>query len=63
MNTPILTSSDCEGAGAMFQATTILPEKSVDLKKLSRYKDAELKEYIDYTKDFFKKPTFLTVSG
>lgn len=51
LNTPLITSSDCEGAGAMFQVTTL------ELDKLGK------NEKIDYTKDFFGKKTFLTVSG
>ena len=46
---PIITSSDCEGAGEMFQVTTL------DLNKVNGKPD--------YTKDFFGKPTNLTVSG
>ena len=52
-HTPIITASDCEGAGQMFQVTT------KNLYKLSY--DAEGK--IDYSDDFFGKPTSLTVSG
>ncbi|HRF86050.1 MAG TPA: asparagine--tRNA ligase [Alloprevotella sp.] len=52
-HTPIITASDCEGAGQMFQVTT---KNLYDLKK-----DAEGK--IDYSDDFFGKPTSLTVSG
>ncbi len=52
LNTPIVTTSDCEGAGDMFQVTTldILNPKCVDGK-------------IDYSLDFFGEKTFLTVSG
>ncbi len=53
LNTPLITASDCEGAGAMFQVTTL------DLNNLP--KDEEGK--VDYSKDFFAKPTALTVSG
>lgn len=53
LNTPLITASDCEGAGAMFQVTTL------DLNNLP--KDEEGK--VDYTQDFFCKPTALTVSG
>lgn len=53
LHTPIITASDCEGAGAMFQVTTL------DLNNLP--KDDEGK--VDYSKDFFGKPTALTVSG
>lgn len=52
-NTPIITASDCEGAGQMFQVTT---KNLYDLKK-----DKEGK--IDYSDDFFGKTTSLTVSG
>ena len=50
-NTPIITESDCEGAGSMFQVT------SLDLDKI-----AELGK-VDYSKDFFGRQVFLTVSG
>ncbi|KPK32171.1 MAG: asparaginyl-tRNA synthetase [Chlamydiae bacterium SM23_39] len=53
IQTPIITSSDCEGSGELFRVTT-LGDK--DSKKL---KDGSL----DFSTDFFKKPTFLTVSG
>ena len=52
-HTPIITASDCEGAGQMFQVTTL---NLYDLKK-----DAE--GHILYDDDFFGKPTSLTVSG
>ena len=51
VHTPLITSSDCEGAGEMFQVTTL------DLNKI-----AETGK-VDYSKDFFGKPTALTVSG
>jgi asparaginyl-tRNA synthetase len=50
---PIITASDAEGAGQMFRVTTL------DLGKLPRGEDGQ----IDYTKDFFGRPTYLTVSG
>ena len=49
-NAPLITASDCEGAGEMFKVTTL------DLEKI---KDGK----VDYSKDFFGKPTSLTVSG
>ncbi len=53
LHTPLITGSDCEGAGAMFQVTTL------PLDKLPKTDDGS----IDYSKDFFGKPTALTVSG
>ena len=52
-HTPIITASDCEGAGQMFRVTTL------DMENLPRNK----KGGIDYSKDFFGKETSLTVSG
>lgn len=53
LNTPLITASDCEGAGAMFQVTTL------DLNNLPHKEDGK----IDYEQDFFGKQTSLTVSG
>ena len=53
LNTPLITASDCEGAGAMFQVTTM------DLNNVPRTEEGA----IDYSGDFFGKPTALTVSG
>jgi asparaginyl-tRNA synthetase len=53
VHTPIITGSDCEGAGQMFQVTTL---NMYDLKK-------DEKGSIDYSRDFFGKQTSLTVSG
>lgn len=52
VHTPILTASDCEGAGEMFQVTTL------DLANPPRREGA-----VDFHEDFFGKPTMLTVSG
>ncbi|ADG69278.1 asparaginyl-tRNA synthetase [Planctopirus limnophila DSM 3776] len=62
IHAPIITTSDCEGAGHMFQVTTL------DLAKLgqlqgSRSSEAGKPFEIDYTKDFFGKKAGLTVSG
>jgi asparaginyl-tRNA synthetase len=53
VHTPIITGSDCEGAGELFRITTI------DAKNPPRADDGS----IDYAKDFFARSTFLTVSG
>ncbi|MDD7983840.1 asparagine--tRNA ligase [Lentisphaera marina] len=53
LHTPIITASDCEGAGQMFQVT------SLDLENLPK---TDLNK-VDYKKDFFAKKTHLTVSG
>lgn len=53
VHTPLITGSDCEGAGEMFQVTTL------DLNNIPKTGDGA----VDFTKDFFNKPTNLTVSG
>ena len=53
VHTPLITGSDCEGAGEMFQVTTM------DLNNVPKTEDGK----VDYSKDFFGKPTNLTVSG
>ena len=53
VHTPLITGSDCEGAGEMFQVTTL------DLNNVPKTEDGK----VDYTQDFFGKPTNLTVSG
>jgi asparaginyl-tRNA synthetase len=57
VHTPIITTSDCEGAGAMFGVTTL------DLMNLPRYGEGPRIGEIDFTQDFFGKPAYLTVSG
>jgi asparaginyl-tRNA synthetase len=52
IHTPIITASDCEGAGEMFKVTTL------DLANVPKEQGA-----VDFTKDFFNKPAYLTVSG
>jgi asparaginyl-tRNA synthetase len=53
VHTPIITGSDCEGAGELFRVTTLGAER------MPRTDDGK----IDYSKDFFARPTYLTVSG
>ncbi|MCX7664775.1 MAG: asparagine--tRNA ligase, partial [Gemmataceae bacterium] len=52
IHTPIITASDCEGAGELFRVTTIDPENP-----------PKNGPQVDYSKDFFGKPAYLTVSG
>lgn len=52
-HSPLITASDCEGAGEMFQVTTL------DLENLPRTEDGK----VDYSKDFYGRHTSLTVSG
>ena len=52
-HTPLISCSDCEGAGEMFRVTTL------DMDNVPKTEDGE----VDYSEDFFKKPAYLTVSG
>ncbi|PQO44445.1 asparagine--tRNA ligase [Blastopirellula marina] len=52
VNTPIITASDCEGAGEMFRVTTLDVEEP-----------PKVNGKVDFSKDFFARPAFLTVSG
>ncbi|MBR0112931.1 MAG: asparagine--tRNA ligase [Clostridia bacterium] len=52
-HTPLISCSDCEGAGEMFRVTTL------DLENVPKNEDGS----VDFSEDFFKKPAYLTVSG
>lgn len=52
VHTPVITASDCEGAGELFRVTTLDPAKT-----------GKPEGSVDFNKDFFAKPTYLTVSG
>lgn len=52
-HTPLISCSDCEGAGEMFKVTTL------DLENVPKTQDGK----VDYSEDFFQKPAYLTVSG
>lgn len=60
VHTPLITASDCEGAGEMFQVTTL------DLQRIAKDGAAAIakgENPVDYSRDFFGKPANLTVSG
>ena len=65
VHTPIITGSDCEGAGEEFQVTTLDMEALVKTSIQDALKKGDVGNdfKIDYTKDFFGKKTYLTVSG
>lgn len=66
VNTPIITCSDAEGAGEMFQVTTLSMEKIAEIGVTAGAKGKKPEtaaEIVDYTKDFFGKKANLTVSG
>jgi asparaginyl-tRNA synthetase len=54
LHTPLITASDCEGAGEMFGVTTILKDRGAPMLPDGK---------VDWAQDFFKRPAFLTVSG
>ena len=66
MNAPEITCSDCEGAGEMFQVTTLSLEKIAELgvkAGIGGMKVEDAYKIVDYSKDFFGKKASLTVSG
>ncbi|EPT28421.1 asparaginyl-tRNA synthetase (NOB+tRNA synthase) [Toxoplasma gondii ME49] len=81
IHTPIVTASDCEGAGEMFQVSTLLPPPPPETRENEKKTDGAApkdaaaaaaeplipltkdKKGVDYSRDFFGRPAFLTVSG
>jgi asparaginyl-tRNA synthetase len=74
VQTPLITASDCEGAGELFRVTTLNldnideiitkdDDKNSDSKKKDQKNDSDKKRGIDYKNDFFGKAAYLTVSG
>ncbi|MEE1267689.1 MAG: asparagine--tRNA ligase [Treponema sp.] len=66
INAPEITCSDCEGAGEMFQVTTLSMEKIAEIaleKGAKGMKVEDAAKLVDYSKDFFGKKASLTVSG
>jgi len=58
VHTPIITTSDCEGAGELFQITTLLKDNVKDIKTLK-----DKPSLVDWKEDFFAQKTMLTCSG
>ncbi|KAF7456794.1 Asparaginyl-tRNA synthetase (NOB+tRNA synthase) [Cryptosporidium felis] len=64
IHTPIITAADCEGAGELFQVTTVLPNSQGKISDIPSIKcEGGQGMVVDYKKDFFGKQSFLTVSG
>lgn len=62
VQTPLITASDCEGAGEMFRVTTLDLDNVSELP-MKKDEDGKKLDGVDYEEDFFGKPAFLTVSG
>lgn len=62
LQTPLITASDCEGAGEMFRVTT-LDLDNVDSLPKAKDEEGKTLDGVDYEQDFFGKPAYLTVSG
>jgi len=62
VQTPLITASDCEGAGEMFRVTTLDLDNVSELP-MKKDEDGKQLDSVDYEEDFFGKPSFLTVSG
>ena len=62
VQTPLITASDCEGAGEMFRVTTLDLDNVSELP-MKKDEDGKSTNGVDYNEDFFGKPAYLTVSG
>jgi asparaginyl-tRNA synthetase len=62
VQTPLITASDCEGAGELFRVTT-LDLDNVSKLPMAKDEDGKALDQVDYREDFFAKPAYLTVSG
>lgn len=62
VQTPLITASDCEGAGEMFRVTTLNLDNVSELP-MKKDDDGKSTNGVDYNEDFFGKPAYLTVSG
>jgi asparaginyl-tRNA synthetase len=63
VQTPLITASDCEGAGELFRVTTLDLDQVSTLPMLKSEEGVASTDQVDYKEDFFGKPAFLTVSG
>jgi len=63
VQTPLITASDCEGAGELFRVTTLDIDNKSSLPLLKDEDDESFSDTVDSSKDFFGKPAYLTVSG
>jgi asparaginyl-tRNA synthetase len=63
VHTPLITASDCEGAGELFRVTTLPTDQPSAIPVLMDEKTKQPLNATDYSQDFFGKPAFLTVSG
>jgi asparaginyl-tRNA synthetase len=63
VQTPLITASDCEGAGELFRVTTLPADKPFAIPVLNGEKSNQPSDSTDFSQDFFGKPAFLTVSG
>lgn len=62
VQTPLVTASDCEGAGELFRVTTLNLDSVSTLPK-AKNENGKEQDRVDYSEDFFGKPAYLTVSG